>query len=90
MRRDYRCGALVLVALGMALDPTLARAQAIDELKRELLEMRKEMRSMQQKLERQDATIKRLEARGQGRRTERRLRHSRGPMPTERRGTPFV
>src|SRR5262249_56203387 len=61
-RRETR-DVVVAVALVSVLGPTRTHGQTIDELKRELEAMKRQMRSMQEMLERQDATIKKLAGR---------------------------
>jgi hypothetical protein len=60
MRRAKTRDVVVAVALVSVLGPTRTHGQTIDELKRELDAMKRQMRSMQEMLERQDATIKKL------------------------------
>jgi hypothetical protein len=63
MRRPQRRDVVAAVALLSALGPATVHGQTIDELKRELEAMKRQMRSMQEMLERQDATIKKLAGR---------------------------
>jgi len=63
MRRPQRRDVVVAVALLSALGPATTHGQTIDELKHEIEGMKRQMRSMQEMLERQDATIKKLAGR---------------------------
>ena len=65
MRRPQRRDVVVAVAFLSALGPATTHGQTIDELKQELDAMKRQMRSMQEMLERQDATIKKLAGRPQ-------------------------